>query len=184
MTKNICLTLLIAATAFGQKSFTPASVFAAPELQCTVYPAGSDSSTGVPVFTNDDGYARFHALRAGEGDAVKELTLSCKDSVGTPSTYPVDLTSDETFTPHPLDLSKERGRDRLGLKGDPMSYSQIELIQTGYGLRPDPLDTAAFSRWLAAARLPGRFLEAKRPSAHSHTVTTARASSRMESVPY
>ena len=61
------------------------------------------------------------------------------------------------------------------LCGDLLSYTQAELIQAGYGLRPDPKDTAAYSRWLSAASLPGRFLEAKRPTLHSYTVTKTTA---------
>ena len=68
-------------------------------------------------------------------------------------------------------LANQRGADRPALTGDPLSYTQTELIQAGYGLRPDvEKDAAAYSRWLAAALTPGRMLEAKRPSLRSHTV--------------
>jgi len=189
------MALLIAATAFGQKgpsdatspdhpksavpkkSYTPASVRALPGLKCSIYPAGGEPSKGLTVFTDDDGYARFHAVRAAGGDAVQRLTLDCTDSDGTLSTYSADLTSAVTFEPHPLNLANERGIDRPALSGDPLSYTQSELIDAGYGLRPDPeKDGAAYSRWLAAALISGRMLEIKRPSLHSHTVTTTTAS--------
>lgn len=156
-----------------KKSFTPASVHALPGLQCKLYPTGSDASLGLAVFTDDDGYARFHAVRVAAGDAVQSLTMDCTDSEGRFSTYSVDLTADETFAPRPLNIANERGTNRPALKGDPLGYTQSELIQAGYGLRPDPVkDAAAYSRWLAAASLPGRLLEAKRPSPHSHSVVT------------
>ncbi len=105
-------------------------------------------------------------------DKIQRLNLSCKDSDGRPSIFSADLTSDDTFQSRPLNLAIERGTDRPALAGDPLSYSQSELIQAGYGLRPDPeKEPAAYSRWLAAAQGPGRMLEAKRPSPHSHTVT-------------
>ena len=116
------------------------------------------------MFTDDDGYARFHAVRATASDAVQRLALDCTDSAGKSYSYSVDLTSDDTFAPRPLNLANERGTDRPALKGDPLSYSQSELIQAGYGLRPDPTDTAAYARWLAAASTPGRMLESKRSS--------------------
>jgi hypothetical protein len=138
-----------------------------------MYPEGSAPSAGLTVFTDDDGYARFHAVRVAAGEKVQRLTLDCKDSDGKPSVYSVDLTSDDTFAPRPVNLANERGIDRPALAGDPLSYTQSALIQAGYGLRPDPeKNAAAYSRWLAAASVPGRFLDAKRPSSHSHTVTT------------
>jgi hypothetical protein len=80
-------------------------------------------------------------------DAVQRLTLDCTDSDGPTSTCPVDLMADDTFTP------RERGKDRPALTGDPLSYTRSELIEAGYGLRPDPdKDRAAYARWLTAAR--------------------------------
>jgi hypothetical protein len=204
MAAGICLALLMAVAAAGQdkiqeefdasalnhpipsapkKSYAPASVQALPELQCLIYPEGGATSTGLTVFTDDDGYARFHAVRAAAGDKVRRLTLDCKDSNGSPFLYSIDLTSDDTFAPRPVNLAYERGTDRPGLTGDPLSYTQTELIQAGYGLRPDPEQSpAAYSRWLAAAVQPGRMLEAKRPSTHSHTVTKKTAPAWVGSV--
>jgi len=146
-----------------KKSYVPASFPAQPGLQCKIYSAGGAPSTAITVFTDDDGYARFHAVRATASDAAHGLNADCSNSAGNSYSYSVDLTAEDTFTPRPLDLSKERGTDRPALKGDPLSYTQAELIQGNYGLRPDPKDTAAYARWLAAATQPGRMLEAKRP---------------------
>src|SRR5580658_3347478 len=156
------LVALIAASAFGQnpsaqfmekvnatapvhsiptasnKSYIAASVYASAGLECKLYPQGSPVSSTLTVNTDDDGYARFHAVRAATGDAVKQLNLDCTDSTGHSSSYSVDLTSDETFAPRPLNLASERGVDRPALKGDPLSYSQSKLIKAGYGVRPDP----------------------------------------------
>ena len=160
-----------------KKSFVPASFSALPELQCKLYPEGSDSSKGLTVFTDDDGYARFHAVRATASDAVQRLALNCTDSAGKSHSYSVDLTADETFAPHPLNLANERGTDRPALTGDPLSYSQSELIQAGYAPRPDPTNTAAYARWLAAATTPGRMLEAKRSVSIAHTQPQIRSNS-------
>jgi Tectonin domain len=194
-----CVAVLMAATAFGQnhssqfmekvnattpihpipsapkKSYTAASVYASPGLECKLYPTGSAPSTGLTVYTDDDGYARFHAVRAAAGDAVHQLNMDCTDSAGHSSSYSVDLTSNDTFAPRPLNLANELGIDRPALKGDPLSYTQSELIKAGYGVRPDPKkDAAAYSRWLVAASVSGRQLTARRPTpSYSHTVYTA-----------
>jgi len=167
---------LSAPMARAQKSYEPASIHLQPGLQCKVYENGVEASKGIPLVTDDDGYARFHAVRAGSGDAVKSLKLDCTDSAGKATTHTVDLTSAETFAPHPVNLSNERGIDRRALKGDPRSYTQQQLIDQGYGLRPDPeKDSAAYAQWLEVTRKPGRMLVAKRPSMHSHTVTSSQA---------
>jgi hypothetical protein len=190
------LAILMAATAFGQdvekakaeapahpiptapkKIFTPASVYASTGLRCKLYTSGAARPAGLDVYTDDDGYARFYAVRASADDAVKQLNLYCADSAGHSSSYIVDLTSDDTFAPRPLNLATERGIDRPALKRDPLSYTQAELLKAGYGLRPDPKkDSKAYSRWLKAASIPGRMLDGKRPtSTRSNTVYTAEA---------
>lgn len=157
-----------------QKSFEPAWVHAAAGLQCNLHAPGSTAI--VHVFTDDDEYARFYAVRATSPDSAPRLVLDCVDSAGTASSYSVDLTSEETFSPVPLDPSQEPGTDRPAIIGDPLSYTQDELLQGGYGLRPDPQKgPEAYSRWLASASLPGRLLAVKRPSFHSHTVYTIQA---------
>ena len=141
------------------KSFSAASVRALPGLNCKLYPAGAPSSS-VSLLTDDDGYARFYAIKRGVEDAIKSLTLDCADARGNPSTYSVDLTSSETFLPNPINLAKLPGTDRPALNGDPLSYTQSQLLEAGYGLRPDPVKNAAgYARWLAAASNPGRILQ-------------------------
>jgi hypothetical protein len=157
----------------GAKNYVAASVHLEPGLACNLFQPGTDPAKGIPVNTDDDGYARFYAVKAASGDAVHALTVECKDAAGKKSSASVDLTSAETFAPRPLNLAAEKGVDRPALKGDPQSLSQAELIQSGYGLRPDRAkNPAAYARWLAAATKPGRMLEAKHPDLHSHTVTS------------
>jgi hypothetical protein len=178
ITTTLAFTALYATSAGAQhlsRTFTPASTRALPGLQCKLYPDGNPSAA-ITVFTDDDGYARFHAVRAAAGDRVQRLTMDCTDSTGSPSRYYVDLTADDTFAPRPINLANERGTDRPALTDDPLSYSQAELIQAGYGLRPDPKDAAAYSRWLAAAKARGRTLEIKRASNRSWGVEATTAS--------
>jgi hypothetical protein len=153
----------------AKNSLIRASVYAQPGLLCKLFPESGTPSAGVPVYTDDDGYARFYALRMAAGSPKRRQVLDCADDNGKRSTFPVDLASDETFARRPVDLAGQRGRDRPPLSGDPFSYSQAELIEAGYGLRPDPAeDSAAYISWLTAASRPGRMLEAKRADAFKH----------------
>jgi hypothetical protein len=154
-----------------KRSFIPASIRALPGLQCKLYPAGSAPSSGILVFTDNDGHARFQAVKMSAGDAVKQLILDCTDTTGKPSTYSVDLTSDETFAPHPINLADEPGVDRPALSGDPLSYAQSQLLKAGYGLRPDPVANApGYARWLAAASMPARLLQTAHPGSIRNSV--------------
>jgi hypothetical protein len=76
-----------------KKSFAPASIQALPGLQCKLYPTGSDASAGLVVFTDDDGYARFHPVRVAPRAAVQPLTMDCPDSHGSFSSYLAHLTA-------------------------------------------------------------------------------------------
>ena len=64
---------LAGAQSFAQttgKTFAAAAVKAQPGLQCTLHPAGSAAMDGITLFTNADGYARFHAVKASANDVV------------------------------------------------------------------------------------------------------------------
>jgi hypothetical protein len=166
---------LAANAATPGRTFVPASVHAAAGLTCKLYRAGGDPSTAITVYTNADGYARFHALPATVG-SVRALTLACTDGAGRASRYAVDLTSPETFRPRPLNLENEPGTDRPALTGNPLAFSVNSLVAAGYGLRPDPYNApAAYARWLAAATLPARLLNGRHPGAHPAKVVTTTA---------
>jgi hypothetical protein len=163
---------LAASGAQADAAYQPAAVKAAPGLSCRLHPSAGPANTGIKVFTDHDGYARFLAVRSAAEDATSAFTLDCASAKGVASTYPVDLASEATFTPHPQDLSKEPGVDRPALKGDPMNYRQSDLLAGGYGVRPDPVaDPTDYAKWLAAARQPARLLGADRALGRSHTVT-------------
>jgi hypothetical protein len=150
-----------------QTRFLPASVKAAPNLKCKLHGAGREPRSGITVYTDADGYARFHAVRGGNGQAEQ---LTCTDEAGHTSSYPVDLSLEATFGDRPRDLTREPGTDRPPLTGDPGSYTQAQLAQMGYGLRPDR-NSPVYASWLAAATRPGRILHTKRLSDLQHTVT-------------
>jgi hypothetical protein len=161
-----------------QKRFLPASVKAAPNLKCKLHGAGREPGSGITVYTDADGYARFHAVRGGQGQT--EL-LTCTDEAGHTSSYRVDLSSAATFADRPRDLAREPGTDRPPLTGDPSSYTQGQLARMGYGLRPDRY-SPAYAGWLAAATKPGRILYTKRLSDLQHGVTPTTAAPWIGSV--
>lgn len=155
--------------------YLPASIKVAPDLKCKLHARGSAPASGLTVFTDGDGYARFYAVRARASGQSQMLT--CTDEAGRVSSYSVDLTSDATFVNRPLDIANERGIDRPALTGDPLSYTQADLSKRGYGLRPKP-DDRMYPIWLEAATKPARMLYAKKPDkfAHPpHTVTSITA---------
>lgn len=159
----------VAAPARADGSLLRAAVHAKAGLFCKLVSKGGPLSAGVPVYTDDDGYARFHAARTPENSANRYQVLDCVDEKRTPSTFAVDLSADDTFAPRPVNLARERGKDRPPLRGDPFDSTQAKLIQAGYGLRPDPAtDPAAYLSWLTASSLPGRILEGKRGDRHKH----------------
>jgi hypothetical protein len=159
-----------------KSSYTPASVHAAPGLTCDLSDKAGGSSAKIRVYSDDDGYVRFHAVHPPKATKATQLSLDCTDAEGNSHSYPVNLNDSAVFLPHPLNIAHEAGIDRPALAGDPLGYSQLQLLQSGYGLRPDPSkDTAAYARWLASAHVSGRILRAVRPSLRTHGVSTITA---------
>jgi hypothetical protein len=176
----ICLFAAAATGAPAQTSsnsatpYEPASIRAAPGLQCKLHGTDAAFAAAITVFTDRDGYARFYAVRAKPDGLARRFILDCKDAAGKTSAYPVDLASEDTFAPHPIDLSREPGVDRPALKGDPLKYTETQLLDAGYGMRPDPTQSPdAYASWLAAANQSGRLLTADRPLVVKHNVATA-----------
>lgn len=170
---------LAGAQSFAQttgKTFAAAAVKAQPGLQCTLHPAGSAATDGITLFTNADGYARFHAVKASANEPGAMQTLDCKDKAGKTSSYKVDLAAPETFAAHPFDVAKEPGVDRPALTADLANESTQTLIDKGYGVRPDKAtQPEAYARWLAAASRPARLVAADKPLLRPNTVTSSTA---------
>jgi hypothetical protein len=163
----ICLALAAISPAFAQTkpthaAFAAASVRALPNAHCLLHPEEStDEKASIPVVADYDGYARFYAPRAGTSDKVQALSLDCVDGGGKSQTFRADLTADATFAARPVDLSQAPGVDRPALTDDPSTLSQQEMLQRGYGLRPEGgPDTTSYRQWLAAAKKHARMLKA------------------------
>ena len=120
-----------AATTAG--ALAPASAMAAPNLECKLHARGSAPDSGITVFTDGDGYARFFAVRSAAAQV-----LTCANESKEISEYAVDLASESTFAERPLDIAKEPGIDRPPLAGDPLTISQAELSARWLWTAPGP----------------------------------------------
>jgi hypothetical protein len=161
-------------TGLGRSAqFESASVSVPWGDTCLLHPEGDlDPKQSIPVAVDEDGVARFQAVRAASADAVERLALDCIDAGGNAQTYAVDLRSDETFAPRPFDPSRTTLTLRPALAGDPLRFTQEELIEAGYGLRPDPKgNPEGYARWLATAIVPAYKLH----SVSSRTLSSPRA---------
>ena len=136
--------------------FEPASVAVSAGSNCLLQPEGNqDPNESIHVYADVDGVVRFLAVRPQTPSSVERLTLDCTDADAQTKTYSVDLRSEEVFKPRPFDGSRTTLAVRPALTGDPRRFTQEELVEAGYGLRPDPTqDPDAYQRWLAAASVP------------------------------
>jgi len=112
-----------------------ASVKAAPDLRCTLQLKGEPTEAGIPVFTDGDGYARFHAVKLSTDSPHRLHTLSCTDERGRASAYDVDLASEETFVrrfnpkPPPPDPSGHHQKSAIAPPGTMTNGLPITLDQ-------------------------------------------------------
>jgi hypothetical protein len=183
----MCACLLGVLMVPGSAQSVPTGVVAPFEQASALIPAGNTCAlhpegNAAPEQTNtvsadEDGVVRFLALRATQPDSVARMMLDCTDGNGSMQTYSVDLRAEDTFRPRPFDGSLTTLTFRPALAGDPMSYTKQELLQAGYGLRPDPnLNPAGYQRWLAAASTPAY-------KVRSHRTATPPTTVRQDSAP-
>jgi len=147
--------------------FESASVVAPAGESCALHPEGdTDPRHSIAIDVDADGVARFQAIRPTQPGSVGTLALDCTGPTGKARTYTVDLRSKLTFTPRPFDAVRAGLKVRPVLSGDPLSYSVGELIQQGYGLRPDPkANPAGYARWLSGVTTPYYRLRSVNPGA-------------------
>ena len=143
-------------TAPSRPQFESASVAVPAGNRCLLHPEGNaDPRQSIHVSSDEDGVARFLAVRPTLPGSVERLALDCTDSGGNAQTYSVDLRSEATFAARPFDPVAANLSFRPGLTRDPVSYTQQELLDGGYGLRPDPAQNPeGYQRWLAGAIKP------------------------------
>jgi hypothetical protein len=151
-----------AVTPDGHAQFEPASVYVPAGSDCVLHPKGNpDRSQSIPLRSDADGVARFLAVRPTLPTSVDKLALDCTDSLGNATTYSIDLRSEETFVQRPFEPTHANLAFRPELAGDPLSFTQDELVEAGYGLRPDPADDPdGYKTWLDAVSVPAYKLKA------------------------
>jgi hypothetical protein len=157
---------LLSAARGGGARFEPASVLVPAGNTCALYPEGKpDQNQTISVSADEDGVVRFMAVRPTLPDSLARLTLDCTDSNGNKETYSVDLRLEDAFQPRPFDPSLTNLTFRPALARDPLSYTRQELIQGGYGFRPDPnQNPAGYQMWLATASTPAYKARSRRTS--------------------
>jgi hypothetical protein len=145
-----------AAQPAGHARFELASIAVPADSNCILHPEGNqDPNESIHVNADEDGVARFLVVRPTLPNSVERLALDCTDANKRTKTYSVDLRSEATFQPRPFDASRTTLAVRPALTGDPRRLMPEELVQAGYGLRPDPThNPVAYQRWLSAASVP------------------------------
>jgi hypothetical protein len=149
-----------AATPDAPPHFENASIEVPAGNSCVLHPKDNPGTTqSITIRSNGDGVLRFLAVRPNRPHSVEQLTADCTDSQGNANTYPVDLRSEETFVSRPFDPVRANLKQRPALTGDPLGFTQNELIGAGYGVRPDPIaDPRSYKVWLAAVSAPAYLL--------------------------
>ena len=140
----------------NHRQFEPASFAVPAGNTCALYPEGNpDPAATRTVRADADGVIRFLAVRPNLPGSVEHMTLECTDDRGIDITYTVDLRSELTFAPNPFDPVRAGLELRPALAGDPLRFTVQELLDRGYGLRPDPgVDPEGYKQWLAVATVP------------------------------
>ena len=140
----------------GLPHFEAASVEVPVGSNCVLHAEENlDASQSISLRPDADGVVRFLAVRPTLPTSVNRLALDCTDSQGNTNNYPIDLRSEETYAERPFDPLRAGLAVRPPLTGDPLSFTQDQLVEAGYGLRPDQTsDPALYQAWLAAASEP------------------------------
>src|ERR1035437_203399 len=108
-----------APTPSDRRQFEEASVAVPAGNRCMLHPEGNpDSNQSIHVSSDEDGVARFLAVRPTSPNSVDRLAVDCLNSNGSSQTYSVDLRSDETFAPRPFDPALANLTFRPGIAGD------------------------------------------------------------------
>jgi hypothetical protein len=142
---------------------TPLAIQVQPKATCTL-PEGNPVQK---IFANDEGVVRMNVRPTRE--ATGTFRLECRGEDGALVAFPVELAV--TSDPGALAATKAQikpfleskpGTLRRALVGDPMAYSQEELLAGGYGQRPDPMkEPNRYAHWLRAVTEPSTVVSSR-----------------------
>jgi hypothetical protein len=143
------------------QSYAHIELLTTPNSTCTVVSQGdSDPTHRLDVAADEDGVVSFFGAPASATDSERYLSLGCQDPSGAMKTVTLDLASSETFkdiTPALLP-AKTAATFRPALT-NPENYSDLYLIQHGYGLRPDVAkQSGVYAQWLSEIAEPAKFV--------------------------
>jgi hypothetical protein len=132
-----------------------------PNAECVIGALGA-SSTKLKLYADEGETVRFFVSQPGASAVAPALVLSCQgedgshfqrvvdvgEGIALAAVTPVQLPSTATIRP-PLD-------------GDPMRFTQDEIVRQGFPPRPDPVASASqFARWREVVSKPTTIVPAK-----------------------
>ena len=131
-----------------------------PNAACTLCPA--DVTAGgdcLNVPSNDSGGVTFY-YNTSSSTSVHTLLLNCRDLRGNVGTYSLQLQA--SANARALTAPAPKGTIRPALTGDPLSYTDAQLVGMGFPPRPDPTQAPdRYQQWLdlvsrASTKVSGR----------------------------
>jgi hypothetical protein len=133
------------------------SVQAAVDGSCALRAAdGSALPTELPLFADDEGFIIFDYTATSEGS--KNFRFDCETDSHNVSSYPVSVSvvagaASPVFPTHSAAAPKG-SVVRPALSGDPLQYTDQEVISQGYPARPNPNNSTGYSHWLQMVSKP------------------------------
>ncbi len=151
----------------------------APAATCLLHGANGDSD-GVSLYADDDGEIEFFVTPHAPTDLDVRYALDCVADQGSLDTQFGDLRSAVAKTsPRSADGKSSAGPERRvislrpALLGDPMLYSQAELLVAGYPLRPDPIVSPAdYAKWKDLVSVPAQMVSSRLVRRPSYAATS------------
>lgn len=129
-----------------------------PNSLCELDPDGSSASPPILLNSDSRGVVRFDISQPTATTKLPTFTLKCTTASGVLSTKtiaPDALGSSQPTLQALAAILPVDAYARPALVGDPMTFSQAELISNGYPPRPDPVASPdAYKTWSEAASRP------------------------------
>lgn len=153
-------TLAIHASSDSTARYTPLAVQVSPAAKCTARSSATDSDSSALIYADSQGLIRFSLDTADlPSPGAVGFMFKCVSTDGTALDKYVDIEA-ATALAHLTSVSQlASARVRPPLTGDPLQWSQIDLIKNGFPPRPPTTAPDAYSDWLKAASTPLRRID-------------------------
>jgi hypothetical protein len=116
-----------------------------------------DGAGRLKVFADDEGLARFYVAPAAKSVAI-HAAMKC-EADSKVMVHPIEIrvasSPSPSFPAPDASVPAPKGTVQPALEGDPMLFSELELMQRGYPPRPDPQSAPqSYAAWLRAVSSP------------------------------